>query len=106
MNEHEHPHPRTITRTTFNFKWFCSCGRQHESQFQEDEPGDADWDGFNFHCECGNYYKKWYKVPDSQILEESVTDEQLTVNTVAYYCRICQENPDVYLIPLVKHETE
>lgn len=54
----------------FFYEWKCSCGLVHISKFHAHEPGDCDYDGFNFTCECGAYYKKFWRVPESWYLRK------------------------------------
>lgn len=50
-------------------EWKCNqCDKVHISEFYSGEAGDDDSDSFDFHCECGAYYKKWCRVPSENII--------------------------------------
>lgn len=44
------------------WSWECLCGKKHISSFFSGELGDDDADSFDFHCECGEYFKKFSRV--------------------------------------------
>ncbi len=46
------------------YEWFCpTCKRDHTAEFSCGELGDDDSENYDFHCECGSYFKKFWKVP-------------------------------------------
>lgn len=50
-------------------EWKCrTCGTLHTSEFYSGELGDDDGDSFDFRCTCGDYYKKWCRVPLENML--------------------------------------
>ena len=45
-------------------EWECPvCGTPHVSEFSSSEAGDDDMDSFDFYCGCGEYFKKFWRVP-------------------------------------------
>jgi hypothetical protein len=106
----QHPHWHAQTTTTYTYTWQCRreqedgslCNRTHTSEFSETEPGDADYDGFNFHCECGAYYKKFWRVPDEWQLDSKVESETKQVQGYSMYCQECAKNPSVFIVPIIK----
>jgi hypothetical protein len=45
-------------------EWKCpTCRTVHLSEFHSGELGDDDKDSFDFHCQCGDYFKKFWRVP-------------------------------------------
>ncbi len=54
---------------TISNEWRCpECGRVHIYSFGSCERGDDNYDGFDFHCDCGAYFKKFCRLPVNCIL--------------------------------------
>jgi hypothetical protein len=50
-------------------EWKCpTCGKVHMSEFDSVEPGDDNYEAFNFKCDCGAYFKKFWRVPKECLL--------------------------------------